>query len=136
MHEVLFNRLGGLSLPRKSVVRLTDRPYMTLDVYRGRKTTIQQFLLSLRLIGGFSIARHSSSVPVLSKCSNIFFSETTRPVEAIFHVEPIWDRGAKTCLWGLGHLTLMVIIEKTLKNSSSPISISKRPMALKLGMYL
>ena len=42
MHKVLVNRLGGLSLPRKSVVRLTDRPDMTLDVYRGCKTTIQQ----------------------------------------------------------------------------------------------
>ena len=42
MHEVLVNRLGGISLPRKSVVRLTDRPDMTLDVYRGRKTTMQQ----------------------------------------------------------------------------------------------
>ena len=42
MHEVLVNRLGGLSLPRKSVVRLTDGPDMTLDVYHGRKTTIQQ----------------------------------------------------------------------------------------------
>ena len=42
MHEVLVNRLGGLSLPRKSVVRLTDRPDMTLDVYCGRKTTMQQ----------------------------------------------------------------------------------------------
>ena len=31
-----LTRLGGLSLPRKSVVRLTDRPDMTLDVYRGR----------------------------------------------------------------------------------------------------
>ena len=41
VHEVLVNRLGGLSLPRKSVVRLTDRPDITLDVYRGRKTTIQ-----------------------------------------------------------------------------------------------
>ena len=41
MHEVLVNRLEGLSLPRKSVVRLTDRPDMTLDVYRGRKTTMQ-----------------------------------------------------------------------------------------------
>ena len=40
MHEVLVNRLGGLSLPRKSVVRLTDRPDMTLDVYSGRKTTM------------------------------------------------------------------------------------------------
>ena len=46
MHEVLVNRLGGLSLPRKSVVRLTDRPDMTLDVYRGRKTTNQQHLES------------------------------------------------------------------------------------------
>ena len=42
VHEVLVNRLGGLSLPRKSVVRLTDRPDMTLDVYCGRKTTNQQ----------------------------------------------------------------------------------------------
>ena len=40
VHKVLVNRLG-LSLPRKNVVRLTDRPDMTLDVYRGRKTTIQ-----------------------------------------------------------------------------------------------
>ena len=42
MHEVLVNRLGDLSLPRKSVVRLTDCPDMTIDVYRGRKTTILQ----------------------------------------------------------------------------------------------
>ena len=33
VHEVLVNRLG---LPRKSVVRLTDRPDMTIDVNRGR----------------------------------------------------------------------------------------------------
>ena len=45
MHKVLVNLLGGLSLPRKSVVRLTDRPDMTLDVYHGRKTTMQQFIL-------------------------------------------------------------------------------------------
>ena len=32
VHEVLVNRLGGLSLPRKSVVRLSDRPDMTLVV--------------------------------------------------------------------------------------------------------
>ena len=41
MHEVLVNHLGGLSLTRKSVVRLTDCPDMTIDVYHGRKTTIQ-----------------------------------------------------------------------------------------------
>ena len=49
VHEVLVNRLGGLSLPRKSVVRLTDRPDMTLDVYRGRKTTIQPTTMKSRL---------------------------------------------------------------------------------------
>ena len=38
MHEVLVNRLGGLSLPRKSVVRLTDRPDMTLD-QGGQRTS-------------------------------------------------------------------------------------------------
>ena len=37
VHKVLVNRLGSLSLPRKSVVRLTDHPDMTLDVYRGLK---------------------------------------------------------------------------------------------------
>ena len=42
MHKVLVNRLGGLTLPMKSVVRLTDPPDMTLEVYRGHKTTIQQ----------------------------------------------------------------------------------------------
>ena len=48
MYEVLVNRLGGLSLPRKSVVRLTYRPDMTLDAYRGRKTTSQQHLTHTR----------------------------------------------------------------------------------------
>ena len=49
VHEVLVNRLGGLSLSRKSVVRLTDRPDMTLDVYRGRKTpTLTTTLYVLR----------------------------------------------------------------------------------------
>ena len=42
MQEVLVNSIGGLSLPRKSVVRITDCPDMTLDVYHGRKTTKQQ----------------------------------------------------------------------------------------------
>ena len=32
VHEVLVNRLGDLSLPIKSVARLTDRPDMTSDV--------------------------------------------------------------------------------------------------------
>ena len=39
VHKVLVNHLGGLSLPRKNVVRLTDCPDMTLHVYHGCKTT-------------------------------------------------------------------------------------------------
>ena len=62
VHEVLVNRLGGLSLPRKSVVRLTDRPDMTLDVYRGRKT-IQQPVSELDVIKSMSfscLCRHDT----------------------------------------------------------------------------
>ena len=40
-------------LPRKSVVRLTDRPDMTLDVYRGRKTAMQQ-KTDLDLVNNFT----------------------------------------------------------------------------------
>ena len=42
MHKILVNLLGGLSLPRKSMVKLTDCPDMTLDVYSGREKTTQQ----------------------------------------------------------------------------------------------
>ena len=70
MHEVLVNRLlGGLSLPRKSVVRFTDRPNMTLDVYRGRKTTMQQ--IHSVLARNCKISKSKNAV-LLSKM--IFFS--------------------------------------------------------------
>ena len=39
----LVNRLRGLSLPRNSAVRLTDRPDMTIAVYRGHKATTRNF---------------------------------------------------------------------------------------------
>ena len=41
VHKVLVNHLEGLSLSRKSVVRFTDCPNMTLDVYCGCKTTTE-----------------------------------------------------------------------------------------------
>ena len=56
MHEVLVNLLGGLSLPRKSVVRLTDRPDMTVDVYRGRKITMQQQQQPCEQIGKLAVS--------------------------------------------------------------------------------
>ena len=57
VHEVLVNCLGGLSLPRKSVVRLTDHPDMTLHVYRGRKTTTQQQQHSIMMLVHFMFMR-------------------------------------------------------------------------------
>ena len=80
MHEVLVNHLGGLSLPSKSVVRLTDRPGMTLDVYRGRKTTQQQqiscrgVLLIWIIVGQGPIAL---AVGAGGSCLNIFLSSIT-----------------------------------------------------------
>ena len=80
MHEVLVNRLGGLSLPRNSVVRLTDRPDMTLDVYRGRKTTIQQQHYDLICLLGSRCCCFSSrndgfqKAPILNKV-NVYFTD-------------------------------------------------------------
>ena len=41
MHSVLVNNLGDQCESRNSVVRVTDRPDMTVAVYHGRKTTSQ-----------------------------------------------------------------------------------------------
>ena len=38
MNSVLVKRLGSLSLPRNSVVRLSDRPDMNIAVISERKT--------------------------------------------------------------------------------------------------
>ena len=59
----------------------------------------------------------------LSTFLNIFSSETTRPIEAKFHMQPPWDRGTKDYSNGLGHMTKMAampIYGKNLKKSSSP----------------
>ena len=79
MHEVLVNRLGGLSLPRKSVVRLTDRPDMTLDVYRGRKTTKQQ---QPNFISNF-LSDRSFNVRIGSTLSDTFEQEQGVPQGSI-----------------------------------------------------
>ena len=55
--------------------------------------------------------------------SNIFSSETARPIKAEFYVEPPWEEGTKVCINGPGHMTKMAamsIYGKNLKKSSSP----------------
>ena len=59
----------------------------------------------------------------VSAFSNIFSSETTGPIEAKFHLEPLWDGGTKVCSNGPGHMTKMAampIYGKNFKKSSSP----------------
>ena len=85
--------------------------------------------LSQRLIGeliGYpwsGVRRRPSSSSVRPQFSNVFFSETARPIKAKFYVEPSWEGGTKVYINGLGHMTKMAampIYGKNLKKSSSP----------------
>ena len=75
MHEVVVNRLGGLSLSRKSVVRLTDRLDMNLDVYRGRRIAMkqqQQLRYDQNVLTAMSLALRVLLDSLLQK-SSVFF---------------------------------------------------------------
>ena len=91
MHEVLVDRLGGLSLSRKSVVRLTDRPDMTLDVYRGRKTTMQQQqqLISIAFvvsrIGCLRVSGLKTGACLMKLQTNVLRPPTMKPAIAAMH---------------------------------------------------
>ena len=58
-------------------------------------------------------------------CMSIFsnsFSDTTRPIEAKYHVEPLWARKMKSDSNGPDHMinvAAMPIYGKNLKNTSS-----------------
>ena len=55
--------------------------------------------------------------------SNVFSSETARPIKAKFYVEPPWEGGTKVYINGPGHMTkiaAMPIYGKNLEKSSSP----------------
>ena len=39
--------------------------------------------------------------------SNVFSSETARPIKAKFYVEPPWEGGTKDCINDPGHMTKM-----------------------------
>ena len=57
-----------------------------------------------------------------STFSNVFSSETGRPIEAKFHMKPPWDGRTKFCSNGLGRMTnmaAMLIYGKNFKKSSS-----------------
>ena len=82
--------------------------------------------LSQRLIGEL-IVYPCSGVRRCRRCrppfSNVFSSETAKPIKAKCYVEPPWEGGTKVYINGPGHMTKMAampIYVKNLKKSSSP----------------
>ena len=69
----------GLSLPGKSVVRLTDRPDMTIDVYLGRKIT-------------------TTKTTLFRPPSTVLNGETAGPIVTKFHIHPPWSLGMNKLL--------------------------------------
>ena len=51
-----------------------------------------------------------------STFSNFFFLETPRPIEAKFHVEPLWERGMNVSTNGLCYMTKMATMSTYVKN--------------------
>ena len=52
----------------------------------------------------------------------MFSSETTGPVIVKFHIQPLWDWGAKVCPNGPGHMTKMTTMPIYGKNLSKSTS--------------
>ena len=78
VQEVLINHLGGLSLP--------DCPDMTLDVYRGCKTTIQQQQIA---VPDFSMKLRTFRITLsLHSGKSLFSSYESRSHGTIMHDEP------------------------------------------------
>ena len=64
-----------------------------------------------------------------STFSNFVFLETALLLEAIFYVEPPWDRGKKVWSNGVGHMIKMVfmpIYGKNLKKNTSSVELKGR----------
>ena len=72
--------------------------------------------LSQRLIGELIGYPWSGVNRRPSTISNVFSSETTRPIKAKFYVEPPWQGGKKVHINGPGHMTKMAAMPIYCKN--------------------
>ena len=72
--------------------------------------------------------------PSMSAISNIFSSETARPIKAKFYVEPPWEGGTKVYVNGPGHMTKMASTPIYGKIPSKIFSRTGGPIFTKLGM--
>ena len=89
------------------MVRLTERPDMTLDVYRGRKTTIQQQQQQRGInLPRYSVIRNSDHPDML--------------IAVYGHREPIQRGGVKLNVgsWGFeGTIILIILFSKLLEST-------------------
>ena len=70
--------------------------------------------------------------------SNIFFSETARPIKAKLHVESPWEGGTKVNINNPGHMTKMAAMLKNAQNLqkySSPEPVAQFPRNLVCGIW-
>ena len=112
--------------------RISDQPTQN---FFGMYAETQVFLAHLSLLG--SLVSLKCSHGLTSACphfSNNFFTKTTGPIKAKYHMEPQWDGGTKVCLQGLGHVTKMAAMPIYVKNPSKIFSRTKGPVTLWLGM--
>ena len=76
----------------KSVVRLTDRPDVALDVHRGRKTTIQQYnksvIIGYDCIISFTTKKQTKNFSSANLEKNVRFK--------LYHTDKIKDRRANS----------------------------------------
>ena len=82
----------------------------------------------------FDLSAKVTHIGVPSTYLNIVFSETTRPMEIIFHMTTPYDWLAKICTNCYGHITKMATKPIYGKNYSNIFSGTKTPMALGLIM--
>ena len=70
---------------------------------------------------------------IIKTCFSLL-SKITRPIEAKFHVEPLWDGGRKVCSNGLSHMTKVAAM--LIYNNKNPLKYARTnwPIALKLDM--
>ena len=61
------------------MVRLTDRPDMTLDVYRGCKTTIQQIILHILVICKFAQGAEVGEEEIEEEDDDVIVVQTETP---------------------------------------------------------
>ena len=99
-----------------------------INVFEVWFYTLLLLLLLLFFFFFYLIQHHSDS-------TFSFFLETTKPIEAKFHVEPLWDEGKRKFVqmvkvtWPVSPPCPYMV--KTLK---SCVSVIKKPMTLKVGI--